>query len=173
MKRYLLLLLVLGGYLGAKPLEAQATIYIVRQAEKAVKPGERSPELSDAGKKRALALARTLRSVKLDHCFATQFRRTQDTVRPAAKVVGLKVERYAAGREAKFVKSLLADVKGKNILVAGHSNTVPALLKHLGLSQKIHLDDGDYDDLFIVRLDEKNRPSLLHLHYGAPNPNER
>ncbi len=170
MTRRFLVVLLLSGLLSGGPLAAQRTIYIVRHAEKVVKPGERNPELSRAGKERAQALARALRSVKLDHCFATQFRRTQDTVQPAAKAAGLDIERYAAGRESKFVKTLLAEVKGKNILVAGHSNTVPALLKHLGLEKKVRLDDGDYDDLFIVRLDGNNRPTLLHLHYGAPNP---
>ncbi len=171
MRRGLFLLIVLGCLsVGAVPLRAQRTLYIVRHAEKAVAPGGRDPALSDAGKKRAKALARTLRSVKLDRCFATQFRRTQQTVLPSAKAANLEVERYGAGREADFVTSLLSENRGRNVLVAGHSNTVPALLRHLGIKTKIHLNDGDYDDLFVVRLDAKNRATLIRLHYGAPNP---
>ena len=56
----------------------------------------------------------------------------------------------------------LADSPG-NVLVVGHSNTIPDLIKSLGIAAPITIADNDYDDLFVVIRDEK--PRLLKLHY--------
>ncbi len=151
-------------------LTAQTTIYVVRHGEKLVTPGERNPALSKAGEARAKALARTLRSIEINACFSTQYKRTTLTVQPTAQVHGLKVKTYRAGQEAKFAKKLAKDFVGKRVLVSGHSNTVPAILKHLGVKTKLTLGDKDYDNLFVVSISKEGKVSLLHLHYGAKNP---
>jgi hypothetical protein len=47
--------------------------------------------------------------------------------------------------------------------VVGHGNTIPDLIKALGITEPISVPENDYDNLFIVILAEK--PQLLHLHY--------
>ncbi len=150
--------------------EALTTVYVVRHAEKAATPGERDPELSEAGQARAAALARTLRSAGVEACFASQFRRTQATLQPLAKAAGLEVTVVQAGTEKALGAKILADWKGKTLAVAGHSNTVPAILKALGAEAIADLGENDYDDLFVLRIDEKGGVRVLHLHYGAANP---
>ncbi len=49
------------------------------------------------------------------------------------------------------------------VLVIGHSNTLPEIIKALGISSPIAIGESDYSDLFLVVLDEP--PRLLHLHY--------
>ncbi len=163
-------LIFLVGSLASASLVAQTTIYVVRHAEKMTTLNDRDPVLSAAGTKRAQALARTLRSAKLTTCLATQFKRTTQTVRPAAQAFGLKVEKYRAGKEKDLARKLATEFSGKNILVAGHSNTVPGILRHLGLKDKIALTDSDYDNLFVVKIAKDGKASLVHLHYGAANP---
>ncbi len=154
-------------FLSCGALRAQVTIYVVRHAEKAA---GRNPDLTSAGKKRARALSRVLRSQRLKECYATQFKRTQQTVAPSAARIGRKVKLYRAGGEKEFVKRLLREHQGDTVLVAGHSNTVPGILDHLGIRKPVHLSDSDYDDLFMVQVSREGKAVLIHLHYGAANP---
>jgi len=129
------------------------TVYLVRHAEKQPPapgaPPAKDPSLSEKGASRAAALKRVLASVKLDAVFATQFKRTQETVEPTARARGLTVEIVDAGD----VDGLAARIRkhaGGHVLAAGHSNTVPNVAAALGASDALALDDGDFGDLFVV-----------------------
>jgi len=50
-----------------------------------------------------------------------------------------------------------------NALVVGHGNTIPDLVKALGISEPINIGENDYDNLFEIVLEEK--PKLIRLHY--------
>ena len=52
---------------------------------------------------------------------------------------------------------------GGNVLVVGHSNTIPEIIAGLGASERIKLADTDYDDLFVVV--RGDNPKLLRIHY--------
>ena len=129
------------------------TVHLVRHAEKAVPldgSKDKDPALSEKGSVRAAALATTLSAVKLSAIFASEWRRTQDTVAPTAKAQGLSVEIM----KADDTPALIAKLKtygGKHVLVAGHSNTVPEIAAALGLAEPPQLGDDDYGDLFVVK----------------------
>lgn len=148
---------------------ADTTIYLVRHAEKSDND-KMDPDLSEAGQKRAESLAQVLRSAGIDQCIATQFKRTQATVQPTANAAGGKVLVHKAGAEKQLAEKLRQEFDDQQVLVAGHSNTVPRVLKALGLADIPTLAESDYDDLFIVNITSGGETSLLHLHYGAPNP---
>lgn len=48
-------------------------------------------------------------------------------------------------------------------LVVGHSNTVPALIKGLGVHVPVTVDESEFDNLFIVVRAKK--PAFLRLYY--------
>jgi broad specificity phosphatase PhoE len=125
-------------------------IHLVRHAEKErVAPPSRDPPLSALGARRARSLATLLDGVSLSACFATEFRRTQATVEPTARAHGLAVEVVPADD----VKGLCARIwarAGQDVLVAGHSNTVPEIARELGALETITLGDDDYGDLFTL-----------------------
>ena len=52
-----------------------------------------------------------------------------------------------------------------NVLVIGHSNTVPDLLKRLGVKQAITIADSEYDNLFVVVRHGTGEPTLIRLRY--------
>ena len=62
---------------------------------------------------------------------------------------------------AALVKQLEA-VKG-NVLVVGHSNSVPDVIKGLGATAPVTIGDDEFDNLFIVTTG--THPSVLRLHY--------
>ena len=61
--------------------------------------------------------------------------------------------------------------KGKNILVVGHSNTVPKMIQHL-TGERVEIQDNDFDNLFIVSIYRflKTEIKLSQKTYGAPTP---
>jgi len=143
------------------------TVYVVRHAEKATDdPNPRDPGLSPLGLARSEALNRTLADVSLDAVFATEFRRTQQTVEPLARSRDLEVSIAAARDSAGLAQRILESHRGGEVLVAGHSNTVPSILRALGAAEAPDLVESDYDDLFIVTIAAEGGAALMHLHYG-------
>lgn len=111
-----------------KPEAAMTTTFvIVRHAEKGT-DDPRDPALSETGQGRAQALARLLVDAPLTAAYATGYRRTQQTARPAAEAHGIAVTTYDAQLPATaFASNLRATHHGGTILVVGHSNTVPEI----------------------------------------------
>ena len=61
----------------------------------------------------------------------------------------------------------MADHAGETVLVVGHSNTTPDVLKQLGIADPPAIADTQYDDLFIVTLAAGMPARLTALRYGA------
>jgi broad specificity phosphatase PhoE len=106
------------------------------------------PELSEAGKARADKLAAMLADAGVVAIYTTEFRRTKDTAAPLAAKIGVKVEPVTS----KDVSAVVAKIKSHTtgaVLVVGHSNTVPQIIKALGGSA-VTMADDEYDSLFFV-----------------------
>lgn len=152
------------------------TVLVLRHAEKdASDPGDANPGLSEAGRARAEALARLLGEARVTHLYASEYRRTQETVAPLAERVGREVEVVSARGPAQ-VEALRALPPGSVAVVAGHSNTVPALVRALGGGELEGLvpsaygpilAEESYDRLFLVVLARGGEPgAALELRYG-------
>jgi phosphohistidine phosphatase SixA len=137
---------------------AQPTVFIVRHAERA--DSSTDSDLSQAGRARAEALAKMLKDKNITAIYATEFKRTQQTAAPLAQALGIKV----TVRPAKATDfALTLRTLKSNTLVVGHSDTIPNLIRELGISEPINIGQNDYDNLFEIELGEK--PKLIHLHY--------
>ena len=157
MKRVVLAFLLAGLLISSAG--AQPIIFVVRHAEKADK--SKDTDLSKTGFARAKVLAQMLKDAGITSVFATEFKRTRETAAPAAKALGIRVHVRPAGQKA----ALAAELKRLtgNALVVGHGNTIPALVKALGIEEPIRIDENNYTDLFVVVLGKK--PRLIRLHY--------
>src|SRR4051812_13231461 len=95
---------------------SQATTFIlVRHAEK-VADGSKDPELSEAGKARALALARLLKENKIDAIYSTSYKRTQGTVAPLAMSKALTVLPYDA-MKGEAIDQIASKFPGGTIVI--------------------------------------------------------
>ena len=157
MKRFILFLLLAGLF--ASAAVAQSTIFIVRHAEKAANGND--PDLSDTGRARAESLAHTLKDAGVSAIYVTDLRRTQQTAAPLAKMLHLDPTIVPAKDSAALIAKLRAS--SSNVLVVGHSNTIPELIKAFAIATPIQIADSDYDNLFVLVLDEK--PRLIRLRY--------
>ncbi len=133
------------------------TVILIRHAEKdtslQVKAMMTSnPPLSKEGEARAVRLVDALKSYNTDMIYATDFLRTKQTVTPLALQLQKDIEVYDANKMDAFAEKLVAQ-KGKTIVVAGHSNTTPALVNLLIKEKKYpSLNDNVYNKIFVVTL---------------------
>jgi broad specificity phosphatase PhoE len=144
----------------ATAAHAVPVIVVVRHAEKA-STGGKDPELSVAGQERAEALARILKDSQITAVFVTEFKRTQQTAAPTAKAARLSPTALPANDVPALVAKLRA-LNG-NALVVGHGNTIPDLMKALGITTPVTIPEDDYTEIFLVSLSDP--PQLLRLHY--------
>jgi phosphohistidine phosphatase SixA len=146
---------------------AQPAVFLVRHAERAdtaagVAPVTGAdPDLSAAGHARASSLAAMLKDAGITAIFATQYKRTQQTAAPLATALGVAILTIPS----TDTEGLVAKVKAApgNVLIVGHSNTVPEVIKGLGIDTPPPVAETDFDNLFIVTRGEK--PALLRLRY--------
>ena len=142
------------------------TVVLVRHAEKST-DDPRDPSLSEVGVMRAQSLARTLEGAGVTHLYASEFKRTQQTLGPISLISGAAVQVISA-RDPRATISAIGELpRGSVVVVAGHSNTVPALVAELVGKQQAKLTEKDYDRLYVVTLwGEKRKASLLELRFG-------
>ena len=157
MKALALFLLV---FVSVSNASAQPIVIIVRHAEKAANGGN-DPDLSSAGHVRAEALARILKDSGITAIFTTEFKRTQETAAPTATSTHVTPTMVAA-KDTAALGAKLHQLNG-NALVVGHGDTIPNIVKALGINSSINIPDTDYSELLIVILGDK--PQLFRLHY--------
>ena len=165
--------LLLAACAGAPPSnqETGATFIVVRHAEKA--DASRDPDLGPAGQARAQALAGLLDGEPLLAVYATEFRRTTQTVKPSADAHHLALTAYPAAVPAsEFAQQLRAAHPRGRVLVAGHSNTVPAIVAALCGCDTAPMREDEFDRLSTVRINANGRASLSVLRYGAASEPE-
>lgn len=136
-------------------------VIVVRHAEK-TSDSARDPDLSVAGHARAERLAMLLAPRNIVATYASGYLRTQQTVAPTAAKHALAVTTYDASRDAsEFAAQLRRDHPRGSILVAGHSNTVPAIVSALCQCPVPDMDDATYDRLYDVQFRPGQPPQLL------------
>lgn len=149
---------------------AVTKIYIVRHAEKA--NNSANPELKNPeGFARANALKDSMQDIKLTNIYSTNFLRTVYTVESSASAHGRTVTIY---KNADSLIDKLILQKNKRILVAGHSNTIPQMIRHINLDPGFAggIPDNDFDNLFVITIRWKNgvHKSIVRKTYGAASP---
>ena len=157
MKALALFLLI---FVSVPIVSAQPVVVIVRHAEKAANGGN-DPDLSSAGRARADALGRILKDSGITAILTSEFKRTQETAAPTATSARV-TPRVVAAKDTAALVAKLHQLNG-NALVVGHGDTIPNIIKALGINSPINIPDEDYSELLIVTLGDK--PQLFRLHY--------
>jgi phosphohistidine phosphatase SixA len=160
---------------------AVTTVYLVRHAEKDTSPPD-NPPLTAAGKARAEELARVLGQTNIKTIISSQFARTQQTAAPLAQRLSVTVTTLPIGMDPMnpreispaSIQAIVDKIKAQNggeVLVVGHSNTVPEVIKKLDGDSAPIIDEKEFDDLFIVTLFAsavgRGKARVAHLKYGA------
>jgi phosphohistidine phosphatase SixA len=156
-----LLLGIFSGYgLGQS---ATGVVFLVRHAEKA--SDAKDALLSEAGHKRAECLAHFLKNANIRKILVTPVVRTQQTAEPLAKALGLKPTALDADDIDAFVNNLRGEPNA-NVLVVGHSDTVPKIIEQLAGGKIPSIEGSEYDKIFVVHPEANGkRGSVVTLRY--------
>ena len=149
-----LLLFSLFAFASVDILAQDKTIVLVRHAEKdtAVISPDGDDPLSTAGRERALRLWKVIKKYKPHEIFATDYKRTQQTVAPIALKRNKKVQIYDTSKQADLVSQIMAS-KTEHYLIAGHSNTIPALVNLLAKKEVFkQVLESEYGVIWVVRI---------------------
>lgn len=160
---------------GAAPVAAaQSTgpslVILVRHGEKVTEPAA-DPTLSAAGQERAKALVDALGATVPSAIITSATQRTNQTAAPLAAKHGLTPQVISlAGGGATHVNAVADAVRKARgvVVVVGHSNTVPAIVKALGGPALPDLCDASYATLFVLQPAAGGQPaSLVRAQYGT------
>ena len=142
------------------------TVYVVRHAEKAVSAdAPEDPPLAEQGTLRTAALAREIDVASLVAVYTTPYARTKGTGAPCAEAAGVLVTEYAPDGTAELVAKIKGALKG-GVLVVGHSNTVPEIVKALGVAEPVVLGEDDFGDLYVVTLAPDGTATMERRRFG-------
>jgi len=143
------------------------TIFLVRHAEKT----SAAPDavLTPAGEKRAQCLASTLKEAGIKQIFVTEAKRTQQTAAPLAAALKIAPTVVAGKDPNALIRDLLYS-GGGNILVVGHSDTLPFVLARIKAGTVAPIADNEYDRMFITTVIEGSATQASTLHYCEGNP---
>jgi phosphohistidine phosphatase SixA len=164
------LLLFSASGIAQSSSNTERTLYIVRHAEKDT---GNNPGLTAKGRKRAGDLYRLLKDKKIDLIFTSHYKRTATTADSLRIYNKLDTVFYAADLTGDKLFEKIEERAGNatNILIVGHSNTLPAIIRRAGVhSYSLNeLPETEYDNLFIVKQKAGTGISLQQEKYGEPS----
>lgn len=149
--------------------DARATtvVFVVRHAEAEVS-SDGDPDLSVDGRERAARLAKMLSQAKpqrgVDAIFASEFRRTHQTVSPLSETLALPVNLVPSAGWSELPRRITREHRGEHVLVAGAPATVQQLVENLS-GEKVMLRDDEYDALFIVFVPQISKSKVVRVRY--------
>lgn len=142
------------------------TVIVIRHAEKSALPGD-DPPLAPQGELRALALAeqfgRAPKGLGLDSIFVSEFRRTQDTVRPLANRLGIPVITVPSKDSETAARRALGEYRGGRVLIVGHSNTVPEIVEALSGREVPEMAEDQYGVVYVVAVPRFSRAAVTRF----------
>ena len=149
---------------------AVTTVILVRHAEKKDEPQNKDPDLSPAGVARARELVRMFGGSGISAIYASQYKRTQQTVQPLAEKLNVRVVTVDTKKTPELVKEILGNTTGRTIFIAGHNNTVPEIIAALGGPKMPIIPETEFDNLYILTVPVSEAAKLLKLKFGSSLP---
>ena len=163
--RTLVVALVVGPSLALAA--GETLVVLLRHAEKTGK--HPLAQLSAAGRRRAEALVPLLVPYRPAALYASDRKRTQQTLAPLAQHLGLTVAIRPLGAEEALAGEILAEHRGTTVVVCGHSDSLAQIASDLGFPGTFPAVDG-YDRLWFVRIPVDDAPPTLEERAQPPVP---
>jgi broad specificity phosphatase PhoE len=143
----IVMLAALAGCTSARQASAPPHIYVMRHLN--TPAGVPDPDLTAEGQRAAVELIAWFRTrSKPAVIYVSSTKRAQQTAAPLAQSLGLTPKIYNPSDTA----GLIAAVAGEtgNVLVVGHSNTVPEIIGLLGGQRPAALVHEDFGDIWLL-----------------------
>lgn len=137
------------------------TYFLIRHAEKdRTNPDDEDPNLDADGIKRAQNWAEIFSELEIDMIYSSNYKRTQQTATPIAESKGLSLNSYDPHNV--YETDFFEITKGLNVLVVGHSNTVPVFANHVLQEDRYEFIPDSIDGrLYVVTRMGNNASSFI------------
>ena len=151
------------------PIEAlaQKTVILVRHAELegAAMAEPKHMALSTAGEERAKRLADLLKDAGINAIYVTDFARTNKTAEPLYRKLNMQPVVLPKGDPRELAERVRKQHANETVLMVGHTDTLPGLIKALGHPEDIKIDSQDYSNLFVLVPKSEGAPTFLRIRY--------
>lgn len=138
-------------------------VILIRHAERLATPGD-DPHLSTAGKARARLLIHVLGGANISAIYTSEFIRTIETAKPLANALGLSPIQATDGEDIK--NDILLNHARETVLVVGHTDTVPEVIRLLGDNSGHEIGDEEFDNMFVATVLGESEVRITRLKYG-------
>ena len=168
-----LLVFALVGASCSHRAPSPTVVFVIRHAEKAV--GGDDPPLTEAGQRRAQALAQVTEDSHIGAIYTSQFKRNHETAQPLSDKIGVPITEAPVNLSQPgdygqtLAKEILAKHAGQSVVVVGHQNTIPGLVEGFSGRLAPGLKDLEYSRLFIIVIPSEGSPRLIRAQYGQPD----
>jgi broad specificity phosphatase PhoE len=135
--------------------DIKTTYFLIRHSEKdRSNHDNKNPHLTKKGAVRAENWSKIFNYFDIDAVYSTDFKRTLETAFPIAKSNNLNVIKYHPIN--LDVNNFISTTKGKNVVIVGHSNTIPNLANKI-IGKKIYedIEDSNNANLYIITMEGK------------------
>ena len=149
------------------------TVYVVRHAERNDDFVGTDPPLTEAGARRAIALAHTLADAGITAIYSTHFLRCRDTARPLADSLGDTLRIVDQSNAKALADRVRSECAGGAALVVGHADTVPDIVAAFAQIEVPPFVAGEFDRLYVITLPAHGRARVIRLRYGEPTARAR
>ena len=150
--------------------DGPSLVVLVRHAERAAEPAD-DPPLTEFGRARAAALAAAVAHAPPSAIIVSSRKRTMETAAPTATKFGVTPTVVALeGGTAAHIAAVAEAVRKQRgvVLVVGHSNTIPAIVKALGGPVLPDICDATFTLLYsLVPARDGRAAQLVMSQYGA------
>lgn len=147
-------LIILLSFAAGLSAQGKKTIVLIRHAEKETSEmtDQNDPPLNAIGKERAERLVNRIGKFHPGAIYATNYKRTRDTVEPLARKRNKTVQIYDASKPQDLINAIMAS-KTKRFVIVGHSNTIPPLVNLItGKDLFKNLQDPEYSVIWVIRM---------------------
>ena len=147
---------------------SQHAVFIVRHAEKATNDCKSTTPLNPLGSRRAEFLKDFLGKLEIGKVITSRCTRTIETARPLVEHLKKQNREFSelrlpGGEIEKFVEEIESGAEESIVFVVAHSNTIPDIIKGLGSTKTVSVNNNDYDNVFLFANVGGGKPQLFHL----------
>lgn len=149
--------------LASSSVNAQEAVFVIRHAEDELS-GKIDRGLRPEGLERAAGWATILRPSGLDLVVTTEIERSRATGKIIAEALEVPRVEFSRGASSGIAKFLRENYPEDAILVVGHSETIPNMLRSFGHPDPFRVTRSAYGWLFIVTPLENGPPAVSTLN---------
>jgi bisphosphoglycerate-dependent phosphoglycerate mutase len=80
---------------------------------------------------------------------------------------GVPIKILNASQTDELIRQLQTEHRGQTVFVAGHNNTVPAVVSALSGESVPTIPESEYDNMFIVTVYRFGKAKVVRIKYGA------